>query len=152
MLTIDQLLLTPLKVVHHPKGDVYHAIKKSSPGFCGFGEAYFSTITQHMIKGWKRHNQLTLNLVVPCGAIRFVIFDDRPQSPTNGQYNSVVLGLAYQYARLTIPPRLWVAFQGLDVSNLLMNVIANEHDSQEADNMPLEQIPYDWSSATQVIA
>lgn len=138
------MLLTPLKIIQHPSGDIFHAIKQSSPGYCGFGEAYFSSIIQYMIKGWKRHNELTLNIVVPCGAIRFVVYDSRPNSQTSGQFNELVLGLSYQYSRLTIPPGLWVAFQGLETNNLLMNLIAAEHNPQEADNIPLDHIPYHW--------
>ena len=48
---LDGILLTPLKVIHHPKGDIYHALKASSPGYQGFGEAYFSIIKKGDIKG-----------------------------------------------------------------------------------------------------
>ena len=41
---VEGVLLTPLKRIHHPKGDVFHGMKKSDAGFSGFGEAYFSTI------------------------------------------------------------------------------------------------------------
>ena len=41
---IEGLILTPLQVVGNPKGDIYHALKASAPGYQGFGEAYFSTV------------------------------------------------------------------------------------------------------------
>lgn len=37
-ITIDGVLLTPLKQITHPKGDVFHAMKCVDPGFEGFGE------------------------------------------------------------------------------------------------------------------
>jgi dTDP-4-dehydrorhamnose 3,5-epimerase len=141
---IRDVLLTPLQTVRHPKGDIYHAMKASAPGYQGFGEAYFSTIAQGQTKGWKRHNQLALNIVVPVGAIRFVIFDDREASPSAGKFLVIEIGLDFQYARLTVPPGLWVAFHGLDTFNLLMNITAEEHNPLESDNTPLEQIVYAW--------
>ena len=77
-------LITPLKIIQVPGGDVSHAMKISDPGFAGFGEVYFSNIEPGVVKAWKRHRQMTLNLVVSVGAIRFVMFDDRHQSPDSG--------------------------------------------------------------------
>ena len=140
---IEGVLLTPLKRVEHPKGDIYHALKASAPGYAGFGEAYFSTIGKGLIKGWKRHNRLVLNIVVPVGAIKFVIHDDRASSPTVGEFFEVIVGDG-NYLRLTIPPGVWVAFRGQSDWNLLLNIIAEEHDPAESDNIELNEIHYDW--------
>lgn len=139
---INDILLTPLKRIAHPKGDILHAMKRSSPGFAGFGEAYFSMVLPGEIKGWKRHRRVTLNLVVPVGEVRFVIFDERPDSPTSGCFNDFVLGKE-NYARLTIPPGLWVAFRGLDESgNMLINLANEEHDPMESDNVDIDSFPF----------
>ena len=61
---MDGIILTPLQQITHPKGDIFHAMKVSDDGFIGFGEAYFSTINKDVIKGWKKHTEMTLNLVV----------------------------------------------------------------------------------------
>ena len=74
---LDGVILTPLKKIGHPKGDVFHAMKSSDEGFCGFGEAYFSVVSHNAIKAWKRHHEMTLNLVVPVGKIRFVLFESK---------------------------------------------------------------------------
>jgi dTDP-4-dehydrorhamnose 3,5-epimerase len=139
---IDGLLITPLNRVLNPKGDIYHAIKASSPGYQGFGEAYFSSIIKGYTKGWKRHNLLALNIVVPLGEIRFVIYDDRPNSPSTGNFADITLGHSVNYSRLTIPKGLWVAFQGVGDFNLLMNIISMEHDPSESDNIDLLEIDY----------
>lgn len=121
-----------------------HAMKCSSPGFVGFGEAYFSNVLPGQIKGWKRHHRVTLNLVVPIGKVQCVVFDDRPDSPTLGYFNEFVLG-EHNYARLTVPPGLWVAFRGLDENgNMLINLANEEHDPTESDNVGLEEISFDW--------
>ena len=88
---IDGVMFTPLSIIDTKGGDVLHAMKSGDPGFNGFGESYFSTIIPGAIKGWKLHNEMVLNLVVPVGCIRFVIFDDRKGSKTEGEFSEFLL-------------------------------------------------------------
>ena len=39
---INNVVLSPLKIIDNPKGDILHGVKCSDIGFGGFGEAYFS--------------------------------------------------------------------------------------------------------------
>jgi dTDP-4-dehydrorhamnose 3,5-epimerase len=142
---IEGVLLTPLNIINTPLGAVMHALKSGDSGFCGFGEAYFSTVNCGAVKGWKKHRSMTLNLVVPEGEIQFAIYDDRPESRSFGKCADVILS-PQNYSRLTIPPLLWVAFKGLSQHNLLLNVASIKHDPAEAESLPIdsEQIPYVW--------
>lgn len=143
---IQGVLLTPLKRIANPKGEVMHAMKSTSPGYSGFGEAYFSMVLPGATKGWKRHRRVTLNLVVPVGEVRFVIFDDRVGSATSGCFGDYVLGKA-NYSRLTISHGLWVAFHGVGTQdNILINLASEEHDPAESDNAGIEEIPFDWNN------
>lgn len=131
--------LTPLKLIPGEKGAVMHGIKATDTTYAGFGEAYFSQVFSGVVKGWKKHNRMTLNLVVPVGAIRFVVCDFREGSATYGQFQDYVLGPEVEYARLTVEPGLWMAFQGVGQGlNLLMNFASIAHDPTEADALPLE--------------
>ena len=136
---MDGVILTPLKQIHNPKGDIFHAIKKSDTGFAGFGEAYFSTINQDDIKGWKKHTEMTLNLVVPIGEIEFVIYDEEIK-----EFFSVKLS-QNNYQRLTVKPNFWMAFRGLGEYNMLLNLASIEHDPNEAINIDLKDIVYEWN-------
>jgi dTDP-4-dehydrorhamnose 3,5-epimerase len=143
---IDGVKLTSLPIINVEGGDVLHVIKSSDMGFNGFGEAYFSTIKCGSIKGWKLHRKMVLNLVVPIGEVKFVIFDDRVNSITRGHFTEIVLSRK-NYFRLTIPPKLWVGFKGIDACDSIVLNIANiPHDSNEADHLELNDIYYKWSS------
>lgn len=143
---IDGVLLTPLKRIFNPKGDIFHAIKSSSDGYLGFGEAYLSAVHYGVTKGWKRHEVATLNLVVICGSIKFVLFDERSENFSKGEFYSVTINENNRY-RLTIPPGIWVAFHGMSgPSNLLMNISNIEHDPSESSNCDLSAISFDWNS------
>ena len=142
---MEGVSLYPLKQFIVPKGDVFHALKSTDEGYVGFGEVYFSQIKGGEVKGWKRHNRMALNLVVVVGVIRFVIYDDRINSSTYGQFSEFILSPATNYQRLTVSAGLWMAFQGVgkDVS-MLMNIIPEPHDSTEADSKELLEIKYDF--------
>lgn len=141
---MEGVLLTPLKQIYHPKGDVFHGLKKSDPGFSDFGEAYFSSVHSGDIKPWKKHLRMTLNLIVPVGKIRFVMYDDRSDSPTKGQTFSVEIG-PENYQRLTVSPGIWMAFEGLDDGlNLLLNLADMEHDPDEVERAELDRFQYPY--------
>ena len=141
---IDGVLFTPLSIIEAQGGDVLHAMKSVDPGFSGFGEVYFSSIKPGSIKGWKLHSEMVLNIVVPVGVIRFVIFDDRKKSKTRGSFGEYVLSQK-NYGRLTVPSGLWLGFQGLDdQESLLLNIANIHHDPAESILKELDEIDYDW--------
>lgn len=142
---IQGVSLHPLKHISVPNGDVFHALKSTDEGYAGFGEAYFTQIESGKIKGWRRHNRITLNLVVVYGKIKFVIYDDREGSKTKGQFEEVILSPKENYQRLTVEPGLWMAFCGLDENtSILMDIIPEPHDPSEADKKILEDIIFDF--------
>lgn len=133
---MDGVILTPLRQIHHPQGDIFHAMKKSDEGFSGFGEAYFSTIHQHEVKGWKKHLLMTLNLIVISGEIEFIIYNEFDFFTVKLSQNN--------YQRLTVSPNLWVAFRGIGEHNILLNLASLEHDPEEAITINLDEITYEW--------
>jgi len=133
---MDGVTLTPLKKITLPKGDIFHAMKASDDGFCGFGEAYFSTVNKSYIKGWKKHSEMTLNLVVVTGEIEFVVYDE-------DSFFNVKLSKD-NYQRLTIKPKLWLAFRGIGNENILLNLASIEHNPRESVSEKLDTFDYNW--------
>lgn len=133
---IRSIVLTPLRRIDHPKGAVFHGLKRSEQSFVDFGEVYFTTVIANETKGWKKHTLMTLNLIVPLGMVRFYVRDSEQDSAKVFDIG------ADNYQRLTIPPGYWVAFKGLtSETNLVLNVASIEHDPAEAINVPLETFP-----------
>ncbi|WP_455592384.1 dTDP-4-dehydrorhamnose 3,5-epimerase family protein [Bacteroides sp.] len=146
---IEGVFITPLKQIFHPKGDIFHALKNTESSFYGFGEAYFSTIRPLMVKAWKRHFKMTLNLICIKGEICFVLYDGRKESRSYGQFMEVTLSPSKNYCRLTVPPNVWMGFKGMDEmgDSLLLNVANIPHDPTEQENIPVEEssIVFDWN-------
>lgn len=144
---IEGVVLTPLRVISAPEGDVWHGMKRTDPGYAGFGEAYFSTIAYRAIKPWRRHLRMTMNLIVPVGEIRFVLRDERPDSANAGQVHTVRLSLEHNYQRMTVPPGMWLAFQGLAAPHSVVLNIANLlHDPDEVERRSLDTFAFDWGT------
>ena len=135
---MDGVIITPLKQIHHPHGDIYHAMKKNDNGYDGFGEAYFSSIHKDDIKGWKQHTQMTLNLVVPLGKILFVLYNENTQ-----EFFEITLSQT-NYNRLTVKAGIWMAFKGIEETNMLLNIASIEHNPNEALKKELSEIVYEW--------
>jgi dTDP-4-dehydrorhamnose 3,5-epimerase len=139
---IENVQLVPLRIIAGENGKVLHAMRASALGFAGFGEAYFSTVDSTSIKGWKKHQRMVLNIVVPVGEIQFILLDDRPGSTSCGQVRSITLGDS-NYQRLSVPPGIWMAFAGRSTgTNMLLNMASIEHDPQEALTLPVDHAPF----------
>ena len=140
---IKDVLITKLDVIDAPGGNVMHGMKETSIGYSGFGEAYFSQVDKGIIKAWKRHKNMTLNLIVPVGKIKFVLFDDRDES--NIRFQEIIISRD-NYCRLTVPPMVWMGFQGLSSEkSMLLNIANIEHDPGEVHSLEIDKINYDWS-------
>ena len=88
----NEPILTKNKIISVDGGNVLHGLKSTDVGYDGFGEAYFSLVDKDYIKAWKRHKEMRLNLVVPIGRIRFVLFDDRNTAETP-KFQEIILSV-----------------------------------------------------------
>ena len=145
---IEGVRITPLRQIVDERGKVMHMLRSDSEAFEQFGEIYFSCVYPGVVKGWHRHREMTLNYAVPHGQIRFVLYDDRSGSSTEGEIQEVHVGVdADNYCLLTVPPMIWNGFKGLGVG---MSIVANcatiPHDPDEIERRDADsaEIPYRW--------
>ena len=142
VVSLVDILVTPLKRIPTVGGDVMHVLKNSDNGFNGFGEVYFSWVEQGAIKAWKCHQHMTLNLVVPLGDVSFV-FHIKDQK---NSFRTEIIG-GERYVRLTVPPGIWFGFQGIASGrSLLMNLADMTHNPDEVLRKKTSEIDYNWST------
>lgn len=144
---IYDVVVTPLKRFPDERGTVMHMMKATDPGFKAFGEVYCSTIYPGVVKGWNLHSRVTLNYVVLSGMIKFVLYDDREDSITNGVIQEIYIG-DKNYVRVTVPPGIWSGFQGIGMETAIVsNIIDEPHDPAEAKKCDPHNnhIPYNWT-------
>ena len=142
---LSGMIKKDLDIIEADSGSVYHVLKNTDKEFKEFGEVYFSSVKKDIIKAWKLHKEMTLNLTVPVGKIQFCFFDVREQSDTFNEKFKIVLS-QNPYIRLTVPPGIWFGFQGVsDGLNLICNVADISHDPNEVLRKDIKEIKMDWS-------
>ena len=128
---IHDVKITPLKILSDSRGSVMHMMRNDSKIFESFGEIYFSTIFKDSIKAWHLHKESTLNYVCIKGAVKLVLFDERPESPTKGKYQEINLSPG-NYFLVTIPPNIWNGFKGLhEPESIIANCLSLPHNEKE---------------------
>ena len=89
---------------------------------------------------------MTLNYAVLFGQIKFVLYDDRPDSSTRGQIEEFFVS-PESYCLVTVPPLVWNGFKGIgQKTSIVANCATLPHDPNEIERKPAfdESIPYDW--------
>ena len=102
---IDGVIVTPLRQIPDERGTVMHMLKSTDSVFTQFGEIYFSGVYPEVVKAWHIHTEMTLNYAVPVGKIKFVLYDERPNSPTFGEIQELFIG-EDNYCLVTVPPNI----------------------------------------------
>ena len=140
---LADILVTPLRRIENVGGDVLHGMKQSDVGYTGFGEAYFSWVSFGAVKAWKRHTQMTMNVVVPVGQVRFVFRCINAAGVEDSRIEEIGVD---RYVRITVPPGIWFGFQGLGAQpSLVLNIASILHQPDEADRKNLKEFKFDWS-------
>jgi dTDP-4-dehydrorhamnose 3,5-epimerase len=143
---VDGVTVTPLRRIPDERGTIYHMLRSTDAHFLEFGEIYFTTVYQGVVKGWHKHREMTLNYACVFGRIKLVIYDDRADSPTSGSLMEVFLG-PDNYSLVTISPEIWTGFKGMSLPYALgANCATHPHDPARTTRLdPFDSsIPYDW--------
>ncbi len=137
MIDLELIKIIDIKEVSAKGGSIKKFINSNDNEFKGFGELYISSVENGIIKAWKYHNEMTLNLIVVSGAVKFVFY--------NGKEFKEIQTASNVPKRIVVPPRIWYGFKGeKDKSSdilSLTNLIFNE---EEIERRNFEEISYDW--------
>ncbi len=126
----------PLKRIGVEGGDVLHVLKSTDRQYNCFNEAYFSIIKSGSIKAWKKHQRMTLNIVVPIGNVQFIFYEDQKL------ILNTIIG-EDNYCLLTIRPGIWFGFKGLSESDsYILNIADIIHDGNEVERQPLNFLKF----------
>lgn len=111
--------------------------------------SYFSETYPGIIRAWHRHHRGQLDhFVVLRGKIKVGIYDDRQDSPTQGELETHILGEGNMNA-IRVPGNCWHGFKAVgDERALLVNFPTNLYDYEDPDEERLpydtDEIPLDW--------
>lgn len=75
-------------------------------------QVFQAIVESGCVSAWHAHAEKTDRLFVNQGLMRLVLYDSRPDSPTHGLVNELVLGLD-RPGLVVVPPRVWHGVQNL---------------------------------------
>lgn len=70
------------------------------------------TLRPGALSAWHGHAETTDRLYVAEGTVRFVLYDQRPESPTRGRVNEFILS-PRRPGLLVVPPQVWHGLQNV---------------------------------------
>lgn len=129
------------------RGYLTEVLRRDDEHFTQFGQAYISFLRRGIIKAWHKHEKQTDFFYVVSGASKIGLYDDRPDSPSKGQYQSVVLGTEGLDALLLIPPMVWHGQMSLSETTYLLNMPTEPYDAANPDEIraPVEAFDDIWT-------
>lgn len=114
---------------------------------------YQVTIRPKQIKGWIVHRTYTDRSFVSQGTIKFVLYDDRPGSPTYKQVNELYIS-EYERGLIIIPKGVFHALENVgDKDAMFINLPTTGYNHLDPDKyrLPVENnyIPYSFAKAAE---
>jgi len=136
-----QTKFIPLEKIETSGGEVLRALRVHEGKKSFVREAYFSSLKPGAIRAWKRHSQMTVNVVVPAGGVTFVVVNESENS-----FDIFKLGSDHEHGRLIIPKGTWFGFKADKSGGLVLNMADLVHSDEEVETADKVIFDFDWSS------
>jgi dTDP-4-dehydrorhamnose 3,5-epimerase len=132
---IDGVKKIPLVRHADDRGYVTEILRRDAPHFKAFGQIYVTSCRRNVVKAWHCHKKQTDHFYAIKGTLKIGLFDDRPKSPTNGEYNVFILGDDGEDVLLIIPPRVWHGQMALSEMSYLINIPTEPYNHKKPDEL-----------------
>lgn len=149
MKLIQGVKVKKLKVVPDERGRLMELLREDDDLFIRFGQVYLTTAYPGVVKGWHYHKKQTDHFVVVKGMMKVVLYDERKDSPTNGEVNEFFMG-DHNQILLQIPPLVYHGFKCIgDQEAMVVNIPTEKYVYFDPDEHRVDphmnEIPYDWN-------
>ena len=106
---IDGVRTKQQRVIPDERGRLAELLRCDEDAFDKFGQVYMTTAYPGVTKAWHFHKIQTDNFSVVRGMMKIVLYDDREDSPTNGEVNEFFVG-DHNPMLVQIPPGVYHGF------------------------------------------
>ena len=146
---IHSVKVKDLRVIPDERGRVMELLRCDDEIFRKFGQVYMSATFPGIVKGWHKHQIQEDNIVCVKGMLKLVLYDDRENSPTQGEINEFYIG-DYNPQLVHIPSQVHHGWKCIsETEAIVINCVTEPYNYKNPDqtNFPPHNgpIPYDWS-------
>lgn len=145
---IEGVVLKPLKRLLDERGYLMEILRSDDALYRQFGQAYVSACFPGMVKAWHCHERQYDHFSCLAGNLKVGLYDDRQDSPTHGQTQTVVMG-ELKPMLVCIPPLVWHGFMAVGGQTaVVLNLPTELYNYDHPDELrrdPLDPtIPFQW--------
>lgn len=137
-----------LKVIPDERGRLMEILRSDDELYLDFGQVYMTTCYPEVVKGWHYHRLQTDNMCVVKGMAKIVLYDQRQDSPTEGEVSEFFLG-EHNPLLLHIPPGIAHGIKAVGIVEAqIINIPDHPYNYEHPDDYRIDpytnEIPYDW--------
>jgi dTDP-4-dehydrorhamnose 3,5-epimerase len=137
-------------VTHTDERGLFREILRASDAIIpeGFGQWSHTMSYTGVAKAWHVHQKQTDWWYVAVGTIKAALYDTRPDSPTHGELQELLMGEGHPSIVLKIPPGVAHGYRVLKGPAHVFYIVSHEYDGTDEGRIPPDdaEIGYDWTA------
>jgi dTDP-4-dehydrorhamnose 3,5-epimerase len=146
---IDGVRIKELRLLPDERGFLMEILRADDEIFERFGQVYVTVAYPGVVKGWHYHKVQTDFFTVVRGMMKIVLYDGRPDSPTQGEVNEFFMG-ELNPLLITIPPGVLHGMKAIGGGpGYVVNCPTEPYSHEAPDEFRVDphdnNVPYDWS-------
>jgi dTDP-4-dehydrorhamnose 3,5-epimerase len=133
--TIRDVSFVPLVPHVDDRGYLIEILRAVDPHFTKFGQVYIvGNVARGVIRAFHKHELLWDWFFISHGSAKFVLVDDRRDSPTVGQMNIFVIS-ERNPALLAVPPGVFHGWMSLEDDTQLISIASEVYNRERPDEV-----------------
>lgn len=136
-MNIQDIQLMDLKVHEDDRGYLYEIIHKSDGFVSGQGQELRQVYIvgdriEKIVRAFHKHDELHDWFCIVKGAAKFVLVDDRKDSPSFGKFDMVVTS-DRSPKLLVVPPGIYHGWMSLEPDTIMVSTASHEYNREKPD-------------------
>jgi dTDP-4-dehydrorhamnose 3,5-epimerase len=145
---IQDVIVKQLKYIPDERGRLMEILKSNEDIFTKFGQVYISTTYPGVVKAWHFHKEQDDFIVCIKGMLKLVLYDNRDDSPTNGEVNEFFIG-EFNPSLIKVPKSVYHGWKCVSTEEaIVINVPTEPYNREKPDEFRIDphknNIPYNW--------
>ncbi len=133
--TIKDAAFVPLVAHTDDRGYLTEILRATDPHFTKFGQVYpVGNFARGVIRAFHKHEKLWDWFFVSHGSAKFVLVDDRPESPSHGDINIFVVG-PRNLALIAVPPGVYHGWMSLEDDTQMISIASEVYNRERPDEV-----------------
>ena len=132
---VEGVKVVPLVAHVDDRGYLIEIIRATDPHFTKFGQVYVvGSVAKGTIRAFHKHRELIDWFFIAHGSAKFALRDDRAESPTFQEMNTVVIGTRNP-SLIVVPPGVFHGWMALEDNTLLVSTASDVYNRQNHDGI-----------------